>query len=283
MTAPLPVLLYHAIDDDPPGWIAPFAIRRREFAAQLDAITDSGRVAVSSAQVVEARRGGAPLPENAVVITFDDGFLNFATRALPELDRRGLPATLFVTTGALGRVNKSLLPDAPMLTFAQVSQLADAGVEIGAHAHLHAQLDTLRTVEIVEELSLAKWILEDVLSRAVNLFAYPHGYSNAEVRRLTRETGYQGAFAVGNAFSPDTDDPFRVARLMVRADTPRIAVENWLRGTGAPISPAHEQVRTVCWRMWRRERARFRGRPALAQRPAAQPVSDQAAAVDQLT
>jgi len=261
MTQALPILLYHSIDDDPPDWIAPFAVGRRRFAAQLDAVAGSGRVAISAAQVVEARRGGAPLPENAVLITFDDGYRNFLTDALPELDRRGLRASLFVTTGALGRVNKSLLPDAPMLTFAQLARLADAGVEIGAHAHLHAQLDTLRTVEIVEELSLAKWILEDVLSRAVNLFAYPHGYSNAEVRRLTRETGYQGAFAVGNAFSPDTDDPFRVARLTVRADTPVAGVEAWLRGTGAPSAPAHEQVKTVCWRMWRRERARLCGQP----------------------
>ncbi|HEU5332447.1 MAG TPA: polysaccharide deacetylase family protein [Actinocrinis sp.] len=264
MTVPLPVLLYHSIDDDPPSWIAPFTVGRRRFAAQLDAIAASGRVAVSSAEVVEARRGGAQLPENAVLITFDDGYRNFVTSALPELDRRDLPATLFVTTGALGRVNKSLLPDAPMLTFAQVAQLADAGVEIGAHAHLHAQLDTLRTVEIVEELSLSKWILEDVLGRAVNLFAYPHGYSNAEVRRLTRETGYQGAFAVGNAFSPDTDDPFRVARLMLRSDTARADLEAWLRGAGAPSAPAHEHVKTVCWRMWRRERARLWGQPTIA-------------------
>jgi peptidoglycan/xylan/chitin deacetylase (PgdA/CDA1 family) len=264
MAAPLPVLLYHSIDDDPPSWIAPFTVGRREFAAQLDAIADSGRVPISSAEVVEARRGGAPLPDNAVLITFDDGFRDFATNALPELDRRGLRATLFVTTGALGRVNKSLLPDAPMLTFAQVAQLADAGVEIGAHAHIHAQLDTLRTVEIVEELSLAKWILEDVLGRAVYLFAYPYGYSNTEVRRLIRETGYQGAFAVGNAFSPDTDDPFRVARLMVRADTTRAAFESWLRGAGAPSAPAHELIRTMCWRMWRREKARLWGQPTVA-------------------
>jgi peptidoglycan/xylan/chitin deacetylase (PgdA/CDA1 family) len=264
VNAPLPVLLYHSVEDDPPGWIAPFAVRPREFAGHLDAVADSGRVTVSAAQVLAARRGGAPLPENAVLVTFDDGFRNFATHAQPELDRRGLRATLFVTTGALGRVNKSLLPDTPMLTFAQVAELAEAGVEIGAHAHLHAQLDTLRTVEIVEELSISKWILEDALGRRVDLFAYPHGYSNAEVRRLTSETGYQGAFAVRNAFSPRDDNPFRVARLMVRADTTPAEFAAWLRGTGAPSAPPRDQVRTVCWRLWRRERARLGGPPAIA-------------------
>jgi peptidoglycan/xylan/chitin deacetylase (PgdA/CDA1 family) len=254
---PIPVLLYHSVADDPPSWIAPFAVGRRSFARQLDAIAECGRVPVAPSWVIAARRGRAPLPPNAVAVTFDDGFLDFAVNALPELTSRGVPSALFVTTGALGPVNCSLLPPAPMLTLEQVAQLADAGVEIGAHAHLHAQLDTLRTAQIVPELSRPKRILEDALGREVDLFAYPHGYSNAEVRRLTRLAGYQGAFAVGNALSPGTDDPFRVARLTVRADTTLESIEAWLSGTGAPIALKREHIETRCWRSWRRTRARL--------------------------
>jgi peptidoglycan/xylan/chitin deacetylase (PgdA/CDA1 family) len=259
---PIPVLLYHSVADDPPSWIAPFAVGRRSFARHLDAIADCGRVPVAPSRVIAARRGGAPLPPNAVAVTFDDGFLDFAENALPELIRRGVPSALFVTTGALGPVNRSLLPPAPMLTLKQVAQLADADadVEIGAHAHLHAQLDTLRTAQIAPELSRPKRILEDALGRVVDQFAYPHGYSSAKVRRLTRLAGYQGAFAVANAFSPDTDDPFRVARLTVRADTTLETIEAWLSGTGAPIAPRREHIETRCWRSWRRARARLQCR-----------------------
>jgi peptidoglycan/xylan/chitin deacetylase (PgdA/CDA1 family) len=256
MTA-LPVLLYHSIDDDPPGWIAPFTVSRREFANQLDAIVGSGRVPVTSAQVITALRDGKPVPADAVVVTFDDGFRDFATAALPELIRRDIPVTLYATTGALAPMNRSLLPHARMLTLRQLPELAGAGVEFGAHTHRHPQLDTLRAPDVMAELTLPKQILENVLGSEVDLLAYPHGYSSPEVRSLTEQAGYRGAFAVRNAFSHDADDPFRVARLTVRADTSRARFESWLRGAGAPYDPAHDRVQTVCWRIWRRERARL--------------------------
>src|SRR5579859_4456280 len=99
--APLLVLNYHSVDDDPPGWIAPYTVAPRVFAEQLDAVVASGRTPVTAAQAVAARTGGRPLPADAVAITFDDGFRDFATTAWPELERRSLPGTLFVTTGAL--------------------------------------------------------------------------------------------------------------------------------------------------------------------------------------
>jgi peptidoglycan/xylan/chitin deacetylase (PgdA/CDA1 family) len=253
----LPVLLYHSIDDDPPGWIASFAVCRRTFANQLDMIVDSGRVPVTPAQVIAARRGGEPLPANAVAVTFDDGFGDFATTALPELARHGIPSALYVTTGALAPKNRSLLHNARMLTVRQLPGLAAAGVQIGAHTHRHPQLDTLDTAGVVAELTLPKRILEDTLGREVDQLAYPHGYSNPQVRKLTGQAGYRGAFAVRNAFSPETDDPFRIARLTVKASTTRARFESWLRGASAPSAPAHDRWQTVCWRIWRRERARL--------------------------
>lgn len=101
--------------------------------------------------------------------------------------------------------------------------------------------------------------MEKTLGREVNLFAYPHGYSSGKVRELVRRAGYRGAFGVGNAFSPDGDDPFRIARLMVMADTGPAAFEAWLRGAGAPVAPARERARTTAWRFYRRQRARLHG------------------------
>ncbi len=256
---PLPVLLYHSVDDDPPAWIAPFTVSRRAFADQLDAVVDSGRVPVTAGQVIAARGGGAPLPANAVAVTFDDGFRDFADNALPPLTARSLPVTLFVTTGALAPLNRSLLPGAAMLTLEQVAKLDHAGVEIGAHSHFHAQLDTLDQAAVVQELSRPKEVLEDALGHEVGLFAYPHGYSSAAVRHLTRLLGYRGAFAVRNAFSPDDDDPFQIARLMVRADTSPARFAAWLRGAGAPVGAPDEQARTAVWRFYRRQRVRLGG------------------------
>lgn len=255
----LPVLLYHSIDDDPPSWIAPFTVTRRSFAEQLDAVVASGRAVVGADAIVSALRGGPPLPDRAVALTFDDGFRDFERTALPMLAERLLPVTLFVTTGALAPVNRSVLPSAAMLTLEQVCDLARSGVGIGAHSHLHEQLDTLPAAAALRELTYPKLILENALGREVGLFAYPHGYNDARVRRLTHQAGYLGAFAVRNAFSTEADDVFRIARLMVRAGTGRARFEAWLNDGGAPTARTREAARTIAWRFYRQRRAGMRG------------------------
>lgn len=255
---PLPVILYHAVDDDPPAWIAPFTVSPRTFAAQLDAIVRSGRVPVSAGDVVAALRGGGPLPPRAIAVTFDDGFLDFERNALPALSERALQATLFVTTGALAPFNRSVLPDAAMLSLEQVGGLPRALVTIGAHTHFHQQLDTLEPAALTRELTRPKQILEEALGAEVDLLAYPHGFCDARVAALTREAGYRGAFAVRNAFSHERDDPFRVARLTVRSDTTATQFQAWLDGIGAPIARPRENPLTIASRFYRRRRAALR-------------------------
>jgi len=254
---PVPVLAYHSIDDDPPGWLAPYTVGTRAFAAQLDALLASGRIPVTAGQVAAARRGGPRLPEHAIAVTFDDGYLDFLRRALPELTIRSIPVTLFVTTGALGLRNRSLLPDASMLSLGQVAELDADGVEIGAHSHLHPQLDTLDAAALGRELSVPKQILEQALGHQVDLYAYPHGYSSPAVRARTAHARYRAAFGVRNAFSPDPDDPFRIARLTVMADTAPARFDAWLHGAGAPVAGPREQARTIAWRIYRRQRTRL--------------------------
>jgi peptidoglycan/xylan/chitin deacetylase (PgdA/CDA1 family) len=256
MPRTLPILLYHSVDDDPPGWIAPFTVSVRRFRGQLDRIVDSGRVPVTAGRVLSALDGGPSLPDNAVLVTFDDGFHDFTGSALPALTDRQVPTTLFVTTGSLRPHNRSLLPPARMMDLAEVAEAAAAGVEIGAHSHTHPQLDTVTDAVVRNELIISKLILEEALGKAVDFFAYPHGYSSLAVRRHVQAIGYRGAFAVGNALSSEHDDIFRVARLTVRTDTDDEQFTRWLRGEGARLAPYPEPAATKVWRTYRRMRAR---------------------------
>lgn len=257
--APLPVLLYHSVNNDPPAWIAPLTVGPRAFADQMDALLANGRVPVTAKAVAEARHGGTPLPEHAVAVTFDDGFRDFQETALPILDERGIPATLFVTTGALAPLNRSMLPAADMLSLQDVVHLDRAGIDIGAHAHFHAQLDTLDEPALLRELSFPRRILEDALGREVTTFAYPHGFSSKAVRELTRLVGYRAAFAARDAFSPHDDDPFNIARLTVRSDVSPTRFNAWMCGTGAPVSARKEDLRTTAYRYYRRGKVKLNG------------------------
>lgn len=254
---PVPVLLYHSVHDEPPGWLAPYTVTRRDFAAQLDALLDSGRTPVTAGQIAAALSGGADLPEQPIAVTFDDGYLDFLRHAMPEIAARAIPVTLFVTTGALAPYNRSLLPDFPMLSLTQVARLDGIGIEIGAHTHRHPHLDTLTADSVTGELACSKQILEQVLGHEVTLTAYPHGYSSRTVREIARQTGYRAAFAVRDSLSPEADDPYRIARLTVRADTPPAQFDAWLHGSGAPVAAPREHARTIAWRCYRRTRAQL--------------------------
>ncbi len=260
MTA-VPVLLYHSVSQDPPPWLAPFTVTPRAFTEQLTRIADSGRTVVPLHRLVAALRGGHPLPERPLVLTFDDGYADFYWTAAPALSERELPATLFVTTGAVhppgGEAEGSLLPDAPMLTWRQITTLDALGVEIGGHSRTHPQLDTLPGRRLCEEIGGCKRELEDILGHPVSAFAYPHGYSSPAVRRKVQKAGWSSACAVANAFSSQADDPLRIARLTVMADTPAERFQDWLDGLGAPLSPFPERLRTRGWRTYRRLRARL--------------------------
>ncbi|MET9849461.1 polysaccharide deacetylase family protein [Streptomyces ossamyceticus] len=257
----VPVFLYHAVSDDPPPWLAPFTVSPRTFTEHLDVIADNGLTVIPLRRLVTALLGGPPPPPRSAVLTFDDGYADFASTVAPLLLDRGLAATLYVTTGAPGGFGRPSgggpFPYVAALSWRQVRELDAAGFEIGGHSKTHPQLDTLPQESVREEVAGCKREIEDVLGHQVVSFAYPHGYSSGAVRARVREAGWTSAAAIraASAFSTQRDDPLMFARLMVRADTGRERFMRWTRGEGAPVAPFAEGAATRGWRAYRRTRA----------------------------
>jgi peptidoglycan/xylan/chitin deacetylase (PgdA/CDA1 family) len=253
----VPILLYHSVSDAPSAQMRPFTVGPSVFRRQLEAVAESGVDVLSVSDFVRLRET-AMLPERPAVITFDDGFADFAEHALPALAEHRLPATLYVTTGFLAGC-----PDGPawarpaerMLHWSQLRDLDAAGVEIGAHTHNHPYLDTLVEGAARDEIVRSRALLEEELGREIESFAYPNGYSSEAVRRLVPAAGYRSACAVRNTFSSIHDDRFALARLTVRDTTTIDELADWLAGFGAPPPRAGERVATRAWRVYRRTKA----------------------------
>ncbi|WP_448614641.1 polysaccharide deacetylase family protein [Modestobacter sp. URMC 112] len=264
----VPVLLYHAITDDPGRHVAPFAVPPATFAQHMDQVVAAGYRCVTFTELMR-RRSAAPARAaqatdlgRIAVITFDDGYADFATAALPTLHARALPATLFVTTGWLvGGGPRCPGPGDPMLAWSQLPELLEGGVEIGAHSHSHPQLDTLGSAELRDELNRPKELLEGRLGRPVPSVAYPHGYNGPRVRRLAREAGHESGAAVRNRLHRPADDPFDVARLTVGRTTTPEELASWLAGVDRPGSVLPRALARAGWRAYRRGRAVTRRRP----------------------
>jgi len=218
----VPILMYHSLSKTGTAPFRRFTVAPELFQAHLGYLADQGYRTLTMSQLVELRARRGPLPAKPVVLTFDDGFADFYTEAMPGLARHGFTATLYVITGYVGGTSLWLAAegegDRRILSWRQLGEIADSGVECAAHSHTHPQLDTLDTRRVREELSLPKRVLEDRLQRPVRSFAYPFGYYSARVRALVSEAGYSSACTVKDLIS-SAEEAFVLPRLTVNAGT----------------------------------------------------------------
>ncbi|MGH3278495.1 MAG: polysaccharide deacetylase family protein [Trebonia sp.] len=211
----VPVLMYHEIAGAT-ATSSPLAVAPDVFAGQLAYLREAGFAALTAGELAAFLADGTgELPERPIVLTFDDGYQDFYTHGLPVLKRNGFTATLFMTTGGIG--DESL--EKIMLNWRELSEVEQAGIEIGAHTVTHPKLDILPEKDLREELSVSKSQLEDHFGRAIPGLAYPFGYSNRKVREVARELGYTYAYSVDNALTTSSAGTFTFPRLTVQRTT----------------------------------------------------------------
>jgi peptidoglycan/xylan/chitin deacetylase (PgdA/CDA1 family) len=254
---PVPVLLYHSVSSEAPAAVRRWAVSPARFADHMRWLADNGFSGLTVDQLLARRRDGT-LPDRPVAVTFDDGFADFLDTALPVLERVGLPATLYVTTGLLtGSPLAHRRIPGRTLDAAGVREVAARGVQMGAHSHSHPQLDTLSLRRARTEIVRSRAVLEDTLGEPVTCFAYPYGYSSAAVRRAVEDAGYTSAVAVGNARTNGTDDVFALSRITVERGHDVDWLSEMLDAERAPVAPRRERLRTKAWRTYRYTRARL--------------------------
>jgi peptidoglycan/xylan/chitin deacetylase (PgdA/CDA1 family) len=256
--------MYHSISREATPAFRPWTVSPELFEAHMGYLRHEQFTPMTVTQLGRAMaEPGAQLPARPVVITFDDGFADFYTQALPVLASNALAATLYVVSGLMGRTSRWLEHDGegdrPMLTWSQLSDIQTLGVECGAHSLSHPQLDVLPRRAAWEEIRVSKALLEDRLAQTVHSFAYPHGYHDATVRELVQQAGYSSACGVKHALSALTDDRFGLARIIVGADTSVGRLERLLAGQGLAVAPTREKLQTKAWRVVRRSSARWHG------------------------
>jgi peptidoglycan/xylan/chitin deacetylase (PgdA/CDA1 family) len=214
------ILMYHDIVGDRTR-ASRLAVPAEAFATQLSYLYSEGFETLTASSLVAALTEGVQLPERAVVITYDDGFADLHEIVLPLLDRYKFTATVYITTEWIQDFRSPDVVRRPgkMLCWGQIRELADAGIEIGAHSCSHPQLDQLPAGHLEDELRISKLTLEDKLHRSVVGMAYPFGYSNMVVRKGARLAGYRYACIVGNRLIGEPWDPFALPRLTIKRST----------------------------------------------------------------
>ena len=154
----VPILMYHEIAPASET-SSRLAVPPEAFAEQMAYLHDAGFETVTAGRLAEIMAGPARrVPDRLVVLTFDDGFEDFHRQAMPVLDAYGYTATVFVTTGWVQDAGPHAAGRRPgrMLSWSQIAEAAQAGLEVGAHSWQHPQLDQLRGSVLREELYASK-------------------------------------------------------------------------------------------------------------------------------
>lgn len=177
----VPILAYHKVDNDH----SVYSVSEKVFDEQLKYLHQNGYKAITLEKMQELMDNRKLGEEKYIVITFDDGYENNLTKALPILQKYNYPATVFVVTGSVGAAN--------YLSPKQVGELSKAGIEIGSHTDRHLPLATLSAEEVEKELVISKQYLEYLTLKTVKYLAYPNGSYNDKIGKILEKTGYTGA------------------------------------------------------------------------------------------
>ena len=127
--------------------------------------------------------------KNLIALTFDDGYQDNLTVALPLLEKYQLPMTIFITAGFVGREG--------YLSPAEVREISQHPlVTVGAHGLWHRHFNRLSESEARFELTESRRLLGEMTGKPVDLLAWPYGECNSELEQLSEECGYRASWSV---------------------------------------------------------------------------------------
>lgn len=234
-------LAYHDVQDDDPDQ-AYLGVRTDRLIEQLTWLRENGYQAVSVDQILQSREGGAPLPTQAVLLSFDDGYRSFYTRVLPVLKAFQWPAVLapvgvWMDTPASKQVDFGgfMTPRDRFLNWDEIAEIARSGlIEIGAHtdnAHYGVlanpqgnfepaaavrryeprtgtyETDAIFRKRMGDDVAEITRKIRQATGKAPRVWVWPYGAESGSALRIIAENGYELALTL-------EDGLVRVNRLM---------------------------------------------------------------------
>lgn len=220
-TVRVPIVLYHYVRPLPIGdrLGTELTVTPAEFVRQINYLLVQGYTPISSATFCDALITPSILPAKPIVLTFDDGTVDFATTAYPILRSFGVPATVFMIAGFIGNDG--------YLSWDQLQRLGRSPImTIGAHGLNHVPLTGLHADVAQRQLTLSRNILALVTGQTVDMVAYPNGAVDSSVISMAATSGYRCAYAAtkGSTHTPGQRYALRRIRAGASVQSLRIAL-----------------------------------------------------------
>jgi peptidoglycan/xylan/chitin deacetylase (PgdA/CDA1 family) len=206
------VLMYHRVDADVPRDAVgrDLTVEPAAFEAQLRYLREHRIATLTAAELANALARGER-PQNVVVLTFDDGYSDAATTALPLLVKYGARGTFYVSSGFVGTARH--------LTWRQMRAMRAAGMEVACHGTEHLDLSTPERAGQVREAAGCMQRFARYLGGAPPVtYAYPAGKYDVTTLTIMRELGIRAAFTEHPGNVTSLAQPLALPRYRIRHD-----------------------------------------------------------------
>lgn len=271
-------MMYHSISDERESGHPYFWINTspKRFTAHMKYLYDNNYHVISLAEAVElirspnpvaavvsnskretrnAKRGSSdPQSEtrNPVVLTFDDGYQDFYTRAFPVIKQYGFTATVFLPTDFIGNSGPGLCCK-QHLTWEEVRELAGQGITFGSHTCTHPQLHDVGREELKDELTRSRSVIEKEVG-SCGEFCYPYKFPDQDARftstlsETLTSLGYSCCLTTRIGVDHEADDLFGLKRIPINSGDDLIFFDaklngayNWLYGFQSVVKGIRER------------------------------------------
>jgi len=221
--SPIPILTYHQIETCPPRGAAfrSLYVSPIDFARQMALLSRLGYRGLSMSALMPYLNG--EISGKVVGITFDDGYLNNLSNALPLLRRFGFSSTCYVVSQRVGETNEwdsvAGIAQTPLMNAAQLRHWLAGGQEVGAHTRHHVHLPQHDAATCADEIARCKAELERMTDSPVRHFCYPYGEFEKDHAEMVQIAGFQSATTTQRGRCQNGDDLMQLPRVPVLRST----------------------------------------------------------------
>jgi len=182
------ILTYHSVGSNDDF----YTVTPEAFSRQMEYLRNNYSI-VPLSEVVDFAKGTKEMPRRSVSITFDDGYRDFYSNVYPYFRKYELPATVFVTTGYVGKEWAFNEYGLEMLTWDEIEEISINNIEIGAHTVTHPSLKKENRWKAEYEIIESKREIETRLKKRVRFFSYPFGRYTDQVSEILKNSDFEAA------------------------------------------------------------------------------------------
>ena len=204
----IPILMYHSISYEKGNTVR---VPKENFRKQMKYLKENNYTTITVDELYIYMKTGKIIPNNPVVITFDDGYKDNYTNAYPILKELELKATVFIITNTIDTVKN-------YLTSNEIKTMDSNNIRIESHTAAHEHLDKISYSDNLKTMITSKSKLEKILGRKINYLAYPYGEYNEATIKAAKNSGYKLAFSTEYGWIDRKNNIYSLGRIFVNSD-----------------------------------------------------------------